>query len=82
MGEYLREQLRRIESSHVVDIRGRGLMCALELDSPAAPVIKAAYDHGLLIVNAGENVIRFVPPLIVEESHIDAMIARLNVRAR
>ncbi len=78
MGEYLREQLRRIESSHVVDIRGRGLMCALELDSPAAPVIKAAYDHGLLIVNAGENVIRFVPPLIVEESHIDAMIARLT----
>jgi len=77
-GEYLREQLRRIESNHIVDVRGRGLMCALELDTAATPVIDAAYSHGLLVVSAGPNVVRFVPPLIVEKHHIDAMIARLT----
>jgi acetylornithine/N-succinyldiaminopimelate aminotransferase len=78
VGGYLLEQLRRIESRHIVDVRGRGLMCALELDMSAAPVIQAAYKHGLLLVNAGANVIRFVPPLIVEKQHIDMMIARLT----
>ncbi len=78
MGEYLREQLRKIESKHIVEVRGRGLMCAMELDMPAAPVIQAAYGHGLLLVNAGLNVVRFVPPLIVEKEHIDSMIARLT----
>jgi acetylornithine/N-succinyldiaminopimelate aminotransferase len=77
-GEYLRAQLRKIESSHIVDVRGRGLMCAMELDSAAAPVIQAGYKHGLLLVNAGANVVRFVPPLIVQKEHIDTMIARLT----
>lgn len=78
MGEYLRAQLRKIESSHIVDVRGRGLMCAMELDSAAAPVIQVGYKHGLLLVNAGANVVRFVPPLIVQKEHIDTMIARLT----
>lgn len=77
-GEYLREQLRRIESKHIVAVRGRGLMCALEMDTDVAPIVQAGYAHGLLLVNAGPNVLRFVPPLIIEKSHIDTMIARLT----
>lgn len=77
-GEYLRDQLRKIESPHVVDVRGRGLMCAMELDVPVAPIVQGGYQHGLLLVNAGENVLRFVPPLIIQKEHIDVMIARLT----
>jgi predicted acetylornithine/succinylornithine family transaminase len=77
-GEYLRDQLRKIESKHVVEVRGRGLMSAMEMDVPVGPIIEAGYKHGLLIVNAGPNVLRFVPPLIIEKPHIDTMIARLT----
>lgn len=77
-GEYLRAQLRKIESKHIVDVRGRGLMCAMELDTAAVPVIQAGYKHGLLLVNAGANVVRFVPPLVIQKEHIDTMIARLT----
>ncbi len=77
-GDYLRDQLRKIESKHIVDVRGRGLMCAMELDVPASPVIQAAYGHGLLLVNAGPNVVRFVPPLIIQKGHVDQMIAGLT----
>jgi acetylornithine/N-succinyldiaminopimelate aminotransferase len=78
MGEYLREQLSKIQSKHIVDVRGRGLMCAMELDSPAAPVIEAGYKQGILLVNAGANVVRFVPPLVIQKHHIDTMIANLT----
>lgn len=78
VGEYLRAQLRKIESKHIVEVRGRGLMCAMELDTAAAPVIQAGYKHGLLLVNAGANVVRFVPPLVIEKAHVDTMIARLT----
>jgi len=77
-GAYLREQLRRIESSHVIEVRGRGLMCAMELDVEVAPIIEGCYAQGLLLVNAGPNVLRFVPPLIIEKQHVDQMIARLT----
>jgi acetylornithine/N-succinyldiaminopimelate aminotransferase len=77
-GQYLRAQLRKIESSHIVDVRGRGLMCAMELDTASGPIIEAGYKHGLLLVNAGPNVVRFLPPLIIEKAHIDTMIARLT----
>ena len=77
-GQYLLEQLQHLTSPHVVAVRGRGLMCALELDVAVQPLIERGYAHGLLLVSAGTNTIRFVPPLIVETSHIDQMIAILQ----
>jgi acetylornithine/N-succinyldiaminopimelate aminotransferase len=78
VGEYLLEHLEEINSPHIVDVRGRGLMAAIELDIEAAPVIKAGYEHGLLLVNAGPNTVRFVPPLIVQKSDVDHLIAKLT----
>ncbi|GIK66496.1 MAG: acetylornithine aminotransferase [Chloroflexota bacterium] len=77
-GEYLMERLAELNSPHILDVRGRGLMIGMELDFPAAEVIQAGYDAGFLLVNAGPNVIRFVPPLIVEKQHIDALITFLS----
>jgi predicted acetylornithine/succinylornithine family transaminase len=45
------------------DVRGLGLLLAVELDRPAAPVVAAALEHGLVIGSAGENTLRLTPPL-------------------
>ena len=45
------------------EVRGLGLLLAVELDRPAAPVVEAALAHGLVIGSAGEQVLRLTPPL-------------------
>jgi len=57
----------------VKDRRGRGFMQALELTVPAGDIIKAAQREGLLIISAGSNVLRLVPPLIINEKDISTM---------
>lgn len=78
VGAYLKERLEEINSPHIKEVRGRGLMVGLELDIEAGSVIESGYKNGLLMVNAGANVIRFVPPLIAETGHVDALAERLT----
>lgn len=78
MGTYLQEKLAAIQSSHITDIRGRGLMVGLQLDIPATQIVEAGYEAGILLVNAGPDVIRLVPPLIVETSPIDTLVDFLS----
>jgi predicted acetylornithine/succinylornithine family transaminase len=77
-GEYLLERLSEINSPLIKDVRGRGLIAAMELSTETAPIIAQGYQHGLILVNAGTNVIRFVPPLIVEKTHVDQLIDKLT----
>jgi acetylornithine/succinyldiaminopimelate/putrescine aminotransferase len=79
-GEYLEKALHGLKKRHelIVDVRGTGLMQGIELSVPAAPIVQKCLDGGLLLVTAGERVIRFVPALIVGESHIDEMIGVLE----
>ncbi|MGL4650568.1 MAG: aspartate aminotransferase family protein, partial [Caldilineaceae bacterium] len=69
-GQLLRDQLEELNSPHIGEVRGNGLMVGVELDIEAAPVIAAGYEHGLIMVNAGPNVLRLVPPLIISEAEI------------
>ncbi|MBQ7583563.1 MAG: aspartate aminotransferase family protein [Lachnospiraceae bacterium] len=62
----------------IKDRRGAGFMQALELDKPCAEVIGHARDKGLLIISAGANIIRMVPPLVIEEADIADMKERLD----
>jgi len=78
VGSYLRERLGEINSPLIAEVRGRGLMVGLELTIDAAPIIEAGYAHGLLMVNAGPDVIRFVPPLIAQKADVDVLIDRLT----
>ena len=78
MGAYLKEQLLNLKTDHLLEVRGMGLMLGAELDIPAGPICKACADKGLLLVGAGANVIRFVPPLVVTKADIDLMIAILQ----
>lgn len=58
--------------------KGKGLMQGLVITKPLAEVNKRTIEEGLLVIQAQGNVIRFVPPLIVEEKHIDEMIDKLK----
>ena len=78
VGEYLLERLEEINSPHIKEVRGRGLMLGVEMDIEVSEIVKAGYEHGLLLVNAGTNVLRFVPPLIIEKSDVDQMITNLT----
>jgi predicted acetylornithine/succinylornithine family transaminase len=78
-GERLREALDGLRAlRRVRSIRGLGLMWGIELDIPAAPVVAAAIDAGLLITSAGERVVRLLPPLVVGTSDLDEGIALLE----
>jgi acetylornithine/succinyldiaminopimelate/putrescine aminotransferase len=53
-------------------------MVGVDLAVPAAEVVSAGYGQGLLLVNAGPNTLRLVPPLIITRSEIDLLIERLS----
>ena len=78
VGDYLYEALEALKKDlpSIVDHRGMGLMQGIELseDVKAADVVKKAHENGLILITAGSNVIRFIPPLIIEKEHVDRMI--------
>ncbi len=79
VGDYLLERLSEINSPHITDVRGRGLMAGIELDVAPAGVVQAGYEQGLLLVSSGTNVIRFVPPLIMEKQHVNELTEKLTM---
>jgi predicted acetylornithine/succinylornithine family transaminase len=77
MGDFLKARLQALPSTKVVAVRQAGLLCGVELNTAAAPVIAAARDRGLLVINAGEQVLRLAPPLIIEPQQIDEAVTIL-----
>ncbi|MFQ3581432.1 MAG: acetylornithine/succinylornithine family transaminase [Chloracidobacterium sp.] len=77
-GAWFLEQLRAIPSERIRDVRGRGFMIGVELTEPAAPYIAAAQARGLLVLNAGTQVIRLLPPLILTEADLAFAIGVLT----
>jgi acetylornithine/N-succinyldiaminopimelate aminotransferase len=69
-GDYLMERLQEINSSHIKEVRGRGLMVGVEMDIPVAPIVQAGYGRGLIMINAGERILRLVPPLVIERDDL------------
>ena len=81
VGAYLRDKLEALRAEapeKILDVRGAGLIQGIELSGPAAPIIDKCVENNLLLLNAGANVIRFVPPLIVSEAGIDEMAGVLG----
>lgn len=77
---YLEQRLRELAEKYdcITELRGTGLMQGLVFDRPVSEVISKALEKGLILINAGANIIRFVPPLIIEKKHVDDMIAILE----
>ena len=78
---YLEEKLDEIVEAHacVTERRGKGLMQGLVLTKPVGEVIKNAMDAGLIVISAGGNVLRLVPPLIITEAQVDEFIGKLKM---
>lgn len=79
MGEYFINEVSKLFADHdnIVDIRGYGLMLAIELDRPCTELVAMAIDDGLLINVAAQNTIRLLPPLIISKQQIDELIDKL-----
>lgn len=81
IGQYLWEELEALAGrlDCVAAHRGKGLMQGLELSMPVGPVVKTALlEEHLVLISAGSQVIRFVPPLVIEKEDVDEMIVRLE----
>lgn len=78
---YLEEQLDKIveEFDNVSARRGKGLMQGLVLTTPVGETINKAIDKGLLVISAGGNVLRMLPPLVITKENVDEMIDILRV---
>ena len=80
VGPYLYEKLEEMKEKYtqIKDHRGLGLMQGIELDVPVGEIINKALEEGLILISAGADIIRFVPPLIVTREDIDNMTEILD----
>ena len=73
VGQYLREQLTSLgeRSTAVREVRGRGFILGLQLDIPARPIVEQAFGAGVLFNSTQDTVLRFLPPFLLQEKHVD-----------
>jgi len=85
MGERLRAALEQMipNYDHLFEsVRGLGLMIGIKMKSDSRAFVAHLRDHGVLTVSAAENVMRILPPLIIEEEHIAEFVEKLSAAAR
>lgn len=80
VASYLEEQLDKLVKDYdfIKERRGKGLMQGLEFNKPVGELILKAMDQGLILINAGANVLRFLPPLTISKKNVDDMIVILK----
>jgi len=82
LGEYFHVALKALDKKHkaIQDVRGAGLMQALELDSPelAKAVARQLLQEGIIINRTHETVLRFLPPYVIQKKHVDQVIKALD----
>jgi len=75
LGAYFLEGLQAIASEKIRDVRGLGLMIGIELKEKAAPYVQRLAVKGVIVLLAGPNVIRLLPPLVITKEEIDMVLA-------
>ena len=81
-GDRFQERVRGLGLPQVREVRGRGLMLAVELKKPVTPIIKAMQENGVLVLPAGGTVIRFLPSILIQDEQFDEGIAVLAETVR
>lgn len=71
LGAYALDRLQKMRSKNIVEVRGRGLWLAIELNVPARPICEALRDRGVLCKETHETVIRIAPPLVISREDLD-----------
>ncbi len=77
-GRYLVEQLKEAGWPHMQEVRGRGLLVGIQFDRPVKSLLRAALAAGLVVINAGDHVVRICPPLVIEREELDEGLAALE----
>ena len=80
MGAYFKEKLSELKAGHelIVDVRGMGLLLGMKLKIEGDAIVNSCMEKGFLINCIQGNILRFIPPLIIEKKEIDALIACLD----
>ena len=71
LGRYFLNRLSKIENPDIKEVRGKGLLLAIEFYSDARPYYNALIKEGVLCSQVGENILRFIPPLIITKEELD-----------
>jgi acetylornithine aminotransferase len=80
VGAYFKERLFWLKERHasILDVRGMGLLLGMKLQTEGAPIVKACMQKGFLINCIQDNILRFVPPLIITKDEIDSLVTFLD----
>ncbi len=78
LGAYMKGRLERIESPLIREVRGLGLMIGVELKQKVTPYLHALMDRGVLALPAGLNVLRLLPPLVIEKTDLDVVAEQIE----
>jgi acetylornithine/LysW-gamma-L-lysine aminotransferase len=78
LGHYLMEGIKALKSDKIREVRGLGLMIGIELKEKAGPFVQALMEKGVIVLLAGANVIRLLPPLVISKEEIDQALQALK----
>ncbi len=80
VGQYFKDRLLELKSkySFIQEVRGKGLLLGLDLSCDGVSIVKACMERGFLINCTQEHILRFIPPLIIQEAQIDSLIVCLD----
>jgi acetylornithine/LysW-gamma-L-lysine aminotransferase len=78
LGAYMMGRLQRIESPLIREVRGLGLLVGVELKQKVTPFLMALLERGVLALPAGPNVLRLLPPLVIQKSDLDIVADRIE----
>ena len=82
LGQWALESLSQLDSPHIREVRGRGMMIGIELKSRVTPVLMSLQEQGILALPAGNNVLRLLPPLIVTQPQLEETITAIEQALR
>ena len=78
VGDYFISELKKLDKDVIAEVRGKGLMVGLELTKPGAEYVDKLREAGFLINCTADNVLRFVPPLIITKEEVDEFVKALD----
>jgi acetylornithine aminotransferase len=80
IGAYFKKRLHWLKDRHdsIVDVRGLGLLLGMKMKTEGAPIVTACMEKGFLINCIQDSILRFIPPLVIEQGDIDALVECLD----
>jgi LysW-gamma-L-lysine/LysW-L-ornithine aminotransferase len=78
LGEWFKAQLASIQSPLIREVRGKGLMVGIELKQKVTPYLQKLMENGVMALPAGLTVMRFLPPLVVTQSELEIVVAKVR----